>query len=491
MKRSHLNLIMWLLFILVIAASGLTLTMHTTSSFIDLHSGSDVRGVVGETSPLSFTAAFYIGRAFAARACSSTSTSTSTSTIVIGYDPRSHSSSLSEHFALGARFQGAQVTSTKLSTTPAQCYFARSSLYAFSVMVTASHLPRDKNGFKFFVRDDSSGQNSARGLTSSEIVALLLHADKMREEDGATEQSQSQSPSFAPPKFTPPITDLIPSYLKYLTQSFPLLAADNSNIKQLKVVVNSGSGSGFILADLLTSLGAQTFKMHCTPDPNFPPRGDPPNPECELMTADTRLRCQEVAADVGILFDTDADRVGFLLPNKHDGSYEVVNKNRLIALLAALLPSSSSNNNEKHVIVTDSTTSEGLTKFLEQHNCVHTRHLKGYNNVIGKGKVLNAAIAIETSGHCAMRSNDYSDDGMFTAMFILNELVQHPKTNPLEQLINLEEVSERAKCASFDEDDMRASERSEQQKASKSQLVLCCWLALLASLDEDEHAGHH
>ena len=36
---------------------------------------------------------------------------------------------------------------------------------------------------------------------------------------------------------------------------------------------------------------------------------------------------------------------------------------------------------------------------------------------------------------------------------------------------------------------MRASERSEQQKASKSQLVLCCWLASLANLDADEHAS--
>ena len=69
-------------------------------------------------------------------------------------------------------------------------------------------------------------------------------------------------------------------------------------------------------------------------------------------------------------------------------------------------------------IVTDSVTSEGLAKFIvDDLDLKHVRYLKGYANVIGKARELtesdtaNAEMAIETSGHCAMKENGYLDDG--------------------------------------------------------------------------------
>ncbi len=107
--------------------------------------------------------------------------------------------------------------------------------------------------------------------------------------------------------------------------------------------------------------------------------------------------------------------------------YEPLNRNRLIALLSVIFSLSSPG----CTIVTDSTTSEGLNKFLENDlGLKHFRFLRGYANVIGKAKELsesgdaNAEVAIETSGHCAMKENGYIDDGTYTAVKIIGLLAR-------------------------------------------------------------------
>lgn len=127
-----------------------------------------------------------------------------------------------------------------------------------------------------------------------------------------------------------------------------------------------------------------------------------------------------------------ADRAGFVLPRIIDkdgakSNYEPLNKNRLIALLSVIFSTTSPG----CTIVTDSTTSEGLSTFLEDKlGLHHYRFLRGYANVIGKAKELsesgeaNAEVAIETSGHCAMAENGYVDDGTYTAVKIIGLLAR-------------------------------------------------------------------
>ena len=147
----------------------------------------------------------------------------------------------------------------------------------------------------------------------------------------------------------------------------------------------------------------------------------------------TIASCEEFNADIGIMLDTDADRCGFVIPRtvlhnrKICRDYEPLNRNRLIALLGVIFSSYSPGCS----IVTDSVTSEGLTIFLENDlGLSHVRYLKGYANVINKAKELtssgiaNAEMAIETSGHCAMKENGYLDDGTYTAVKIIGLLAR-------------------------------------------------------------------
>ena len=234
---------------------------------------------------------------------------------------------------------------------------------------------------------------------------------------------------------------------------------DSKPLKGLKIVLNAGNGAAGFFADVLQDLGADCLacSIHLEPDGSFP-NGGPPNPENPAMFQQTRLACEAAQADLGIMFDTDGDRSGFVLPrtvvvDDDDASrtkkqdYEALNRNRLIALLGVIF----ARQEPGCIIVTDSVTSEGLAVFLEKKlGLQHVRFKKGYANVINKAIELNdanrpsagaaaasAEVAIETSGHCAMRENDFLDDGTYAAVQVVSLLAREKRTSAAVSLLDL------------------------------------------------------
>ena len=208
---------------------------------------------------------------------------------------------------------------------------------------------------------------------------------------------------------------------------------DSYPLSGLRIVVNPGNGAACFFNDLLRDLGANVdHSLHLNPDGTFPESSGVPNPEKKEFVEETLRACEACNADIGVMFDTDADRAGFIIPRLVDDAgyksgYEPLNRNRLIAMISVIFSASSPG----CTIVTDSTTSEGLNRFLEDDlGLKHFRYLRGYANVIGKAKELtesgqaNAEVAIETSGHCAMKENGYVDDGTYTAVKIIGLLAR-------------------------------------------------------------------
>ena len=179
-----------------------------------------------------------------------------------------------------------------------------------------------------------------------------------------------------------------------------------------------------------------------------------------------------------------ADRAGFVLPRDigKDGkrsNYEPLSGNRLIALLGVMFSTSSPG----CTFVTDSTTSEGLSKFLESTlGLKHYRYLRGYANVISKAEELtasgeaNAEVAIETSGHCAMKENGYVDDGTYTAVKIIG-LLARTKASGKGSLLDL--ISDLDEMPHVEEFRLQATDGSLEtttnifQQASQSLKDLC------------------
>ena len=228
--------------------------------------------------------------------------------------------------------------------------------------------------------------------------------------------------------------DYMPFYKETLKHAIlsEVGTADTKPLSGLKIVVNPGNGAACFFNDLLRDLGGDVdHSVNLTPDGTFPESSGVPNPEKREFVEETLRVCETCNADIGVMFDTDADRAGFILPRQVDktgkkSEYEPLNRNRLIAMLGVIFSAKAPG----CTIVTDSTTSEGLKTFLEDTlGLKHFRYLRGYANVIGKAKELTesgvaAEVAIETSGHCALKENGYTDDGTYTAVKIIGQLAR-------------------------------------------------------------------
>ena len=149
-----------------------------------------------------------------------------------------------------------------------------------------------------------------------------------------------------------------------------------------------------------------------------------PNPEAKEAMDSICEAVRESGADLGVIFDTDVDRGGAV-----DSKGNEINRNRLVAVAAAI----ALEGNDGGMIVTDSITSSGLKQFIENDlGGKHYRYRRGYKNVIDKALELNAQgincpLAIETSGHAAMRENYFLDDGAYLCTKIIIKAAQMRK----------------------------------------------------------------
>jgi phosphomannomutase len=154
------------------------------------------------------------------------------------------------------------------------------------------------------------------------------------------------------------------------------------------------------------------------PDGNFP--NHIPNPENAQAMQSITDAVIATGADLGIIFDTDVDRAAAV-----DKGGQELSRNRLIAVISAILigevPGST--------IVTDSITSSGLAEFINGIGGKHHRFKRGYKNVINEAIRLNkegvyTPLAIETSGHAALKENYFLDDGAYLVTRLIIQMAK-------------------------------------------------------------------
>lgn len=375
--------------------------------WLALRSGTDVRGTAVPGIPndpvtLTDEAVTGIMKAFCRRLL--LSAEGKRPTIAIGHDSRISATRISAVAAAAAAESGCDLILTGLSSTPSMFMLLQEKDIRAdaSVMITASHLPYQKNGLKFFL---PSG-----GLSGEEVTAVLL--------DAAEGKSVSGSPG------TVRTIDYISRYSDNLVRLVREKTGENRPLAGKKIIVDAGNGAGGFYAEkVLAPLGADTEgSCFLDPDGMFPHHI--PNPENKQAMAYVCAQVKQCGADFGIIFDTDVDRAGAV-----DENGEEINRNRLIALISAILLEEMPGS----VIVTDSVTSDGLTAFIEKHGGFHCRYKRGYRNVIDKAKELcaagqNAPIGIETSGHAALKENYFLDDGAYLVTRLLITLSKLSKT---------------------------------------------------------------
>ena len=360
-----------------------------------LRNGNDVRGIASEGVPgeevnLTKTAARDIARGFCLwlqkRLCKSRVL------VAVGHDSRISAAELLSGAGQGITESGNDLLITGLSSTPSMFMLLQDAAFFGgennvpdgAIMLTASHLPFNRNGLKFFTKES--------GLEADEVKEVLALAGDPYEAVPETARGKAKTESY------------MDKYAADLVKNVRDACNEETPLKGKKIIVDAGGGAGGFYAEkVLVPLGADIAgSQYLTPDGYF--KGHIPNPENEAAMQSICAAVKRVKADFGVIFDTDVDRAGAV-----DSTGEEINRNRLIALISAILLS---------------VTSDGLAEFIAAHGGKHRRFKRGYKNVINEAIRLNAAgeytpLAIETSGHAALKENYFLDDGAYLVTRII------------------------------------------------------------------------
>lgn len=232
----------------------------------------DIRGIY--PSDLNEDVAYMIGRAFV--------TFLNAEKVIVGHDMRLSGPAVFDGVTRGIMDQGADVINIGLVSTD-QYYFACSKLELPGMMVTASHNPKEYNGFKMVRRmpqllSGDAGIQDLRQLVEQEAFPEPARKGTM------------SSYAFMD-EFVQAVLSLI----------------DVNAIKPLKVVADTGNGTvGPMLKEVYQHLPVELIGLYLEPDGNLPNHGlDPLQPE---NRAELERRVVEENAAIGLAFDGDGDR---------------------------------------------------------------------------------------------------------------------------------------------------------------------------------------
>ncbi len=376
-----------------------------------LQNGSDIRGIAlegieGEKVNLTPDIIKILGKSFTLWLSKNLNRKTSELTISIGRDSRLSGQKLAQATIDGLQELGVITYNFDMASTPAM--FMSTIHPDFNcdgaIMLTASHLPFNRNGLKFFTKKG--------GLEKQNITEILTIA---KENQFSLNKEKGKVIN----------RDFMAVYADLFVDKIRNCVNNSDNFKHplqdLKIIVDAGNGAGGFYAEkVLKPLGADiTGSQFLEPDGTFP--NHIPNPENQQAMTSICEAVIKNKADFGIIFDTDVDRSAAV-----DSQGKELNRNRLIALISAIIL----REHPQSTIVTDSITSDGLTQFIESElKGKHHRFKRGYKNVINESLRLNnegieSWLAIETSGHAALKENYFLDDGAYLVTKLLIELAK-------------------------------------------------------------------
>lgn len=236
----------------------------------------DIRGIYGED--IDEEVSYLIGRAFASKL-----TKLGLNKTVLAHDNRLSSPVIKKNLLKGLIDSGITVYDLGLASTP-MCYFATNYYNVnTSMMITASHNPKEYNGFKF----SYNGIHNAFGEQVREIYDIIERKDFV---DGQG-------------KVIP--KDIRSEYIKLLTSNIKL------GKRKIKVVYDCGNGTTSIIADdIFKQLNVEAIPLYNISDGSFP--NHHPDPCVEENNRDLKEMVIKNKADLGVGFDGDGDRVGVI-----------------------------------------------------------------------------------------------------------------------------------------------------------------------------------
>ncbi|MGB1287731.1 MAG: phosphomannomutase/phosphoglucomutase, partial [Aggregatilineales bacterium] len=246
------------------------------------------------------------------------------------------------------------------------------------VMITGSHLTTEYNGIKM-----AYGKLAMAGQQIQDLLAIIQSGEFKTGEGNTSED-----------------LDMIQ---KHMDKIGTMVTID----RPLKVVLDAGNGlSGSYVPAVLEKLGIEVVCLYCEPDGTFP--NHLPNPEDPEMTKDLEAKVVEVGADMGLGFDGDSDRAGFIDEHGHH-----IAADKLLAVLARDML-------QRHPgtpIVFDVKASQALPDMIKEFGGEPVMWKTGHSLMKLKMHEIGSLLGGEVSGHLFIGEDYYGfDDAPLVAL---------------------------------------------------------------------------
>jgi len=311
---------------------------------------------------------------------------------VVGYDSRLSSPSFRDAIVKGLTESGITVYDIGITLSQiayfAQYYFRTRGM----VMITASHNPKEFNGFKFGI-----GYSETMLTPDIQEFRKLAQSNTFKKKDKKGKHIQK---------------DIANEYINDLLRRV-------DPIRPFKVVVDScAATTGLFLPKLFRKIGCQVIEQNTTPDGNFPVGvADPTEKDVQERLA---RRVIKEKADIGFSYDTDGDRIGVV-----DENGGLLWNDTLASLFAKdileFLPGSK--------IVFNTLCSKQVKEVVVQAGGVPIIWMTGHSFIKAKVRDERAPFGGELSGHFYFVDNFYGhDDGAVASLRILAYLTRKKQT---------------------------------------------------------------
>ena len=298
------------------------------------------------------------------------------SSIVVARDGRLSGESLLATFCDAIAQYGIDVNNIGLATSPMLYFAAKKENSKSGVMITGSHNPKNYNGIKMVINDNS--------VSGSEILSLIKNDQTLNDSS---------------------VGNIIYSDIKEIYIS-EILKNIDTDISELKVVIDSGNGAaGFIAPELFKRLGCDVIELYSEVDGNFP--NHHPDPGKLENLEDIISEVKNKNADIGFAFDGDGDRVG-LITNLGDMIFP---DKQMMLFSEDILK------NKKGPIVFDVKCSNHLSNLIFKNGGTPIMAPTGHFHIKKAIKKNNALLGGEMSGHIFFNDKWYGfDDGPYAAV---------------------------------------------------------------------------
>ncbi|MBW2977232.1 phosphomannomutase/phosphoglucomutase [Candidatus Woesearchaeota archaeon] len=382
----------------------------------------DIRGIFPDQ--LNEDIAYNIGRAFVVFL--------DVKEVLVGRDGRLSSPQLFEALAKGITDQGANVVDIGLCSTP-MFYFAAAKAKS-SIMVTASHNPKEYNGFKF-CRENAIPISYDTGIKDVEEIVMKKEFPEAGEKGKITKK------------------DVIGDFIKH---NISFVKTD----KKFKIVVDAGNGMGsFTFPKIFEKLSFEFIPMYCEMDFNFP--NHEANPLKFETLKDLQKKVVEEKADLGLALDGDGDRCLLI-----DEKGNIISCDLTTALIGKQLLKT----NPGARILYDLRSSKIVPEFVEANGGKATMCRVGHSFIKKQMRDEDALFAGELSGHFYYKDSFFTESSFATLAITLNMLAEENKQlseliEPLKKYFQSGEINSEV-------DDKETKMKKLEEKYSDAEKIL-------------------